>query len=95
MFIEGGIALATANFMEKLCKAISEEDFKTINKEVDKTIQGEKNNFCSQSYYSLNKARDNLYSLYTETLREEAGLVLNTDIKSLQHEKGQVKTNMS
>ena len=95
LFIEGGIAFATKSFMEKLSKAISEEDFESINKEVNKTMQGEKDNFCNQSYHSLNEARDDIYSLYTETLREEAGLVLNRDIKSLQHKKGQVKTKMS
>ena len=83
LFIEGGIAHATKCFVEKLSKAVSEENFETINKEVDKTLQGEKDNFCSQSYQSLNKARDDIYSLYTETLREEAGLVLSTDIKLL------------
>ena len=66
LFIEGGIALATKSFMEKLSKAIS-EDFETINKEVDKTMQGEKDNFCIQSYHSLNETRDNIYSLYKDT----------------------------
>ena len=94
MFIEGELALATKKFMEKLSKAISDEDFETINNEVNKTMQGEKDNFCSQSYRSLNEARDELYSLYTETLREEVGFFLNADIKSLQHEKGQIKTKM-
>ena len=80
MFTEGEIALATAIFMEKLSKAISEEDFKTINGEVDKTMQGEKDNFCSQSYCSLNEARDKLYYLLTEKLRAKARLVINQDI---------------
>ena len=81
--------------MEKLSKTISEEDFQSTNKEVNKTLQGEKDNFCSQSYCSLNEAREELYSLLTETLREEARLVINHDIQSLQHEKGEVKTKMS
>ena len=73
MFVEGGLALATTSFMEKLSKAISEEDFQSINKEVDKTLQGEKDDFCSQSYCSLTEAKDKLYSLLTEKLREKAG----------------------
>ena len=39
MFVEGGLALATTSFMKKLSKAISEEDFESIKKEVDKTLQ--------------------------------------------------------
>ena len=36
-----------------------------------------------------------IYTLLTETLREEAGLVIDHDIRSLQHDKGEVKTKMS
>ena len=71
MFVEGGLALATTSFMKKLSKAISEEDFQSINKEVNKTVKGEKDDFCSQNYCSLTEAKDKLYSLLTETLREE------------------------
>ena len=95
MFVGGGLALATTSFMKKLSKAVSEEDFQNINKEVDKTLKGEKDNFCSQNYYSLTEAKDKLYPLLTETLREEAGLVIDHDIRLLQHEKGEVKTKMS
>ena len=70
MFVEGGLALATTSFIEKLSKAISEEDFQSINKEVNKTLQGEKDDFCSQSYCSLTEAKDKLYSLLTETFIE-------------------------
>ena len=95
MFVEGGLALATTSFMKKLRKAVSEEDFQNINKEVNKTLKGEIDDFCSQNYCSLTEAKDKLYSLLTETLREEAGLVIDHDIRSLQHEKGEVKTKMS
>ena len=95
IFVEGVLALATTSFMKKLSKAISEEDFQSINKEFNKTLQGEIDHFCSQSYCSLTEAKDKLYSMLTETLREEAGLVIDQDIRSLQNEKGEVKTKMS
>ena len=94
LFVEGEIVHTTKSFMEKLRGAISKEEFKTIIKEVDKTMDGEKDNHCNQTYCSLNEARNDIFSLYTETLREEAGLVISTNIESLKYEKGQVKTKM-
>ena len=58
-------------------------------------MKGEKDDFCSQNYCSLTKAKDKLYSLLTEILREEAGTVIDYDIQMLNHEKGEVKTKMS
>ena len=58
-------------------------------------MDGEKDNHCNQTYCSLNEARNDIFSLYTETLREEGGLVIRTNIESLKYEKGQVKTKMS
>ena len=68
MFVEGGLELATTSFMKKLSKAVSEEDFQNINKEVDKTLKEEKDDFCSQNYHSLTEAKDKLYSLLTKSI---------------------------
>ena len=84
--------LPTTRFMERLKQAVSEEDFQSINKEIQKTLKGEKDDFCNKKYHSLTKARDKLHSLLTEILREEAGNVIDHDIRKLNHEKGEIKT---
>ena len=58
-------------------------------------MDDEKDNHCERSYSSLTEARNNIYSLYTESLREEAGLVITNNINLHQYEKGQVKITMS
>ena len=58
-------------------------------------MDGKKDNHCNHNYRSLTEARNNIYSLYTESLIEEAGLVITNNIDSLKYEKGQIKTKMS
>ena len=95
MFVEGGLELLTTRFMERLKQVVSEEDFQSINKEIHKTLKGEMDEFCNQKYCSLTEAKDKLYPLLTEILREEAGNVIDHDIPMLNHEKGEIKTKMS
>ena len=71
------------------------DEYKTIIHEIEKTMDDEKDNYCKRSYSSLTEARNNIYSLYTESLRQEAGLVITNNIDSLKLERGQVKTKMS
>ena len=71
------------------------DEYKTIIHEIKKTMDDEKDNHCKRSYSSLTEARNDIYSLYTESLREEAGLVITNNIDSLKIEKGQIKTKMS
>ena len=58
-------------------------------------MKGEKDDICSQNCCSLTEVKERLYSLLTEILREEAGYVMDHDIRMLNHEKGEVKTIMS
>ena len=58
-------------------------------------MDGEKDNHCKDNYCSLTEARNDIYSLYTELFREEAGLVITNNIDSLKIKKGQIKTKMS
>ena len=91
MFVEGGVELATTSFMEKLSKAVSEEDFLSINKEVYKILKGEKDDFCSKKYCTFTYAKDKLYSMLTEILVEEAGNVIDHDIRVINHERDEIK----
>ena len=81
--------------MDMLRGAVSMDEYKTIIHEIEKTMDDEKDNHCERSYSSLTEARNDIYSLYTESLREEAGLVITNNINSLKIERGQVKTKMS
>ena len=74
---------ATKSFMDKLRRAVSADEYKTIIHEIEKTMDDEKDNHCKCSYSSLTEARNDIYSLYTESLREEAGLVITNNIDSL------------
>ena len=95
LFVEGDIVNATKSFMDRLKGAVSRKEFETIMNEIKKTMDGKKDNHCNRNYCSLTEARNDIYSLYTESLREEAGLVITNNIDSLKYEKGQVKTKMS
>ena len=81
--------------MERLKQAVSEDNFQDIKKEMLNKLKGEKDDFCSKKYCLLTDAKDKLYSLLTEILREEAGNIIDHDIRMLNHEKGEVKTKMS
>ena len=95
LFLEGDIVNATKSFMNKLRRAVSADEYKTIIHEIKKTMDDERDNHCECSYSSLTEARNNIYSLYTESLREEVGLEVTNNIDSLKFERGQVKTKMS
>ena len=89
LFVERDIVNVTKSFMGRLRRTVSREEFETIINEIEKTMDGEKDNHCELNYSSLTEARNNVYSLNTESLREEAGLVITNNINSLKYEKGQ------
>ena len=95
LFLEGDIVNATKSFMDKLRRAVSADEYKTIIHEIEKTMDDEKDNHCKCSYSSLTETRNGIYSLYTDSLREEEGLTITNNINSLKFERGQVKTKMS
>ena len=95
LVVERGIVITTKSFMEELRGAIPRKEFKTIINEIKKTMDDEMDDHCNRNYLSLNVARNDIYTLYIESLREEAGLVITNNIDSLKYEKGQVKTKMS
>ena len=82
---------ATKSFMDKLRRAVSTDEYKTIIHEIEKTVDDKKDNNCERSYSSLTEARNDIYSLYTELLREEARLAITNNIDSLKIEKGQIR----
>ena len=83
------------SFMKELKEAIPKEEFEAITKEIKKTMMGEIEDHPNNKYLSLNEARNDIYNLYIEVLKEEAGFIITNNIKSLKSEKGQIKVKMS
>ena len=95
MLTESGFNLPTTNFMERLKPAVIEEDFQHIKKEILKTLKDEKDDFCGNIYCTLMDAKNKLYSMLTEMLVEEAGNVIDHDIRVINHERDEIKKKMS
>ena len=81
--------------MEKIKQAVMEEDYQHLKREILNTLKDEKNHFCQSSYSTLKKARNKLYSMLTEILVQEAGTILDHDIRMKQYEKNMIKKQMS
>ena len=95
MFAEGSFDLPTISFMERLKQAVTEEDFQHIKKEILKTLKDEKDDFCGSNYSTLTDAKNKLYSMLTEILVQEAGYVIDHDIQMINHERDEIKKQMS
>ena len=61
--------------MKELKEAIPKEEFEAITKEIEKTMMGEIEDHPTNKYLSLNEARNDIYNLYIEVLKEEAGFI--------------------
>ena len=83
MFAEGSFDLPPTRFMEKVKAAVSEADFQHIKKEILNTLKDEKDYFCGCNYSTLTEATNKSYSMLTEILIQEAGSVIDYDIKTV------------
>ena len=81
--------------MKELKEAIPKEEFEAITKEIEKTMMGEIEDHPNNKYLSLNEARNDIYNLYIEALKEEAGFIITNNIESLKYKRGQVTTKIS
>ena len=95
MFAEGSFDLPNTSFMLRLKQAVIEEDFQQIKKEILKTLKDEKDDFCGNNYCTLTDAKNKLYSMLTEILVQEAGSVIDYDIRMINHERDEIKKQMS
>ena len=74
---------------------VSEADFQHIKKEILNTLKGEIDYFCSCNYSTLTEATNKVYSMLTEILIQEAGQVIDYDIKTIDQERGEIKKKLS
>ena len=95
LMVERGVINTTQSFMKELKEAIPVEEFEAVTKEIEKTVMGEIEDHPNNKYLSLNEARNDIYNIYIEALKEEAGLIITNNIESLEYKKGQVKTKIS
>ena len=57
-------------------------------------MNDEKDDFCNGTYYTLQDARNKLYTLLTEILTEEAGYLIDHTIQVSKLEKDEIKKVM-
>ena len=62
----------------------------TLNK-----LQDKRGQFCKSSYSTLKEARNKLYTMLTEIIAQEAGSILDHNIRMKQCEKNMIKKQMS
>ena len=77
--------------MEKVKQAVTEEDFQHIKREILNKLKNEKDNFCRSNYSTLTEAKNKLYSMLTEILIQEAGSVIDYDIRKVNYERDEIK----
>ena len=80
---------------KKVKQAVSEEDFQHIKREILNTLRDEKDHFCGSNYSTLTEAKNKLYSMLTEILIQEAGSVIDYDIRTVNYEREETKKKMS
>ena len=73
--------------MNKIKQAVMEEDYHHLKKEILNTLKDKKDQFCKSSYSTLKEARNKLYIMLTEVIAQEAGSILNHNIRMKQCEK--------
>ena len=95
MFEEGNFELPTTSFMKKIKQAVMEEDYQHLKKEILNTLKDEKDQFCRSSYSTLKEARNKLYAMLTEIIVQEAGIILDHDVRMKQYEKNMIRMHMN
>ena len=95
MFAEGSFDLPPTRFIEKVKAAVSEADFQRIKKEILNALKGEKDYLYSCNYSTLTEATNKIYSMLTEILIQEAGQVIDYDIKTIDQERGEIRKKLS
>ena len=95
VFEEGNLELPNTGFMNKIKQAVMEENYQHLKKEILNTLKDEKDQFCRSSYSTLKEARNKLYIMLTEMIAQEAGSILDHNIRMKQCEKNMIKKQMS
>ena len=95
VFEEGNLELPKTGFMDKIKQAVTKNDYQHLMKEILNKLQDKRVQFCESSYSTLQGARNKLYTMLTEIIAQEAGSVLDHNIRMKQCEKNMIKKQMS
>ena len=77
--------------MDRLKKAITHEQFQQITNDTIRGMDLMKEGFCVKDYYTLQEAIDQLHSLLTDIMLDEAGYILDEIIDDSKREMAHLK----
>ena len=80
MFEGDNIELPATSFMDHLKQAITHEQFQQITNDMIRGMDIMKEGFWERDYYTLQEEKDQLQSLLTEVMTNDAGYILDTTI---------------
>ena len=80
MFNGENMELPATSFMDRLKQAITHEQFQQITNDTIRGIDLIKEGFRVKDYYTLQEAIDQLHSLLTDIMLDEAGYILEETI---------------
>ena len=91
MFKGGIIKLPATSFMDRLKQAITHKQFQQITDDMIRGMDIMKEGFWERDYYTLQEAKDQLQSLLTEIMMNDAGYILDKTIHESKKEMAQLK----
>ena len=86
VFGEDNLELPSTGFMEKVKQAVTKNDYQQLMKEILNELQDKRDQFCKSTYPTLKEARNELYTMMTEIIVQEAGSTLYSNIMIKQDE---------
>ena len=91
MFEGGNIELPATSFMDGLKQAITHKQFQQITDYMIRGMDIMKEGFCERYHYTLPEAKDQLQSLLTEIMMNDARYILDKTIHESKKEMAQLK----
>ena len=91
MFKGDNIELPATSFMDCLKQAITHEQFQQITDDMIRGMDTMKEGFWERDHYTLQEAKDQLQSLLTEIMMNDAGYILDKTIHESKKEMAQLK----
>lgn len=95
VFKKGNLELPSTGFMEKVKQAVMESEYQQLMKEILKKLQDNGVQFCKGSYSILKEAKNKLYAMLTEIIAQEAGSILDHNIRMKHDEKIMIRVQMN
>ena len=91
MFDGDNLELPATNFMDCLKQAITHEQFQQITNDMIRGMDIMKEGFCARDHYTLQEAKDQLHSLLTDIMMDDAGYILDKTINESKKEMAHLK----